>query len=814
MRALALCVERLEERRLLSAFVTDLTRPALYAPGASAVTSAAAPTSPGAALAAADTSDDGQASITQPPNQSINATDPFTYQVLASGNPAPIFSLTVAPAGMTIDSDTGIISWTPGINQTGANTVKVRAVNSIGSSTKTFTLTVVWGVAPVIIQPGDGTATVGGSFSTQITASGAPDPTYALVSAPDGMSIDPASGVISWTPTSAQMGTQSVTVSAANFAGTSTSSFSVTVVPDTTAPGAPFLSVDTITATDSIPLSWSGATDDVGVAFYRLYSYTPAVYKGHSGRDGGYTLVSPAKFTLLVDNIPGTDYTVTGLTPNSSGRYAVAAVDAAGNQSPYSDVVTATTLLQPTFTWTTDGVTQDPPLSVVANHPLNFLIYAGGDPSPTLTVLSAPAGVVFTPGQITNSQLTYVTPNISWTPTADEVGVSTITIEAINGVGSYTYSIPVTVTPDTPQISLNINGAITYGSQQFASGQSNYVVNAIPAFGSAAEPQYAMTGTPFNFQVSAVSNTNPTTFALVSGPAGMTLDPNTGAGTWTPANNQAGNTSVVIFATNAAGTSTLELSFVTYFAGAPSTPAVNYYISSPTTGANPAPLNPTLSWTPPADSSGVADYLITVTQALTNTSTTIDTHSTATSFTLTGLSNMQYFATVTPLDALGNPGLTSGSADFYGAAMPGLGWTASTSSPTPGTPLTVQFQSSYAGAYTYSIASGPAGATIDPASGLLSWTPAGTGPVTIIVAANSNGWNTMDAVLTFNVAPSGAMNLSTPLPYVMPTHGPAPSISPAGVAAPSPGSASPPPDPAAPGDPSPVTPLAATVSGF
>ena len=43
-----------------------------------------------------------------------NSGVPYTYDVNASGNPAPTYSLTTAPSGMTINSTSGVISWTPG----------------------------------------------------------------------------------------------------------------------------------------------------------------------------------------------------------------------------------------------------------------------------------------------------------------------------------------------------------------------------------------------------------------------------------------------------------------------------------------------------------------------------------------------------------------------------------------------------------------------------------------------------------------------------------------------------------------------------
>ncbi|MBV7327420.1 hypothetical protein KFU94_04000 [Chloroflexi bacterium TSY] len=37
----------------------------------------------------------------------------YSYDVEATGNPAPTYSLTSPPVGMIIDTNSGLISWTP-----------------------------------------------------------------------------------------------------------------------------------------------------------------------------------------------------------------------------------------------------------------------------------------------------------------------------------------------------------------------------------------------------------------------------------------------------------------------------------------------------------------------------------------------------------------------------------------------------------------------------------------------------------------------------------------------------------------------------
>lgn len=94
-----------------------------------------------------------------------------------------------------------------------------------------------------------------------------------------------------------------------------------TSAADTTAPTAPSSLASSNVTSTSVDLSWAAATDDVGVAGYRLV------------RNG----------TVLPGTITGLRTTDTGLSPATSYAYTVRAVDAAGNVSPDSNRVTVTT---------------------------------------------------------------------------------------------------------------------------------------------------------------------------------------------------------------------------------------------------------------------------------------------------------------------------------------------------------------------------------------------------------------------------------------------------------------------------------------
>ena len=95
------------------------------------------------------TDDDAQTpSITSTPDTTATINAAYTYDTTAGGTPAPTFTLTTAPSGMTIDATSGVISWTP--TATGTVTVTVQAANGIGTpASQTYQLVVSADQAPV-----------------------------------------------------------------------------------------------------------------------------------------------------------------------------------------------------------------------------------------------------------------------------------------------------------------------------------------------------------------------------------------------------------------------------------------------------------------------------------------------------------------------------------------------------------------------------------------------------------------------------------------------------------------------------------------
>ena len=77
-------------------------------------------------------------------NQIAKTDKEFIYQVVAydPNNGELTYTLKGEPEGMQISS-TGLISWTPGQDQTGIYDIEIEAINGIASSFKQFTITVV-----------------------------------------------------------------------------------------------------------------------------------------------------------------------------------------------------------------------------------------------------------------------------------------------------------------------------------------------------------------------------------------------------------------------------------------------------------------------------------------------------------------------------------------------------------------------------------------------------------------------------------------------------------------------------------------------
>ncbi len=167
--------------------------------------------------------------ITNPGPQSATEFVPFTLAVVGSDPDSTEVWSVVGPPGLTIDSSTGVISWTPAETDGGTTpAVTVRLTGGPVTVEETFTITVAEDTpAPTITAPPPQTITVGQTATLPFTATDATG--FSVIAGPAGTAVD-GFGVATWTATAAEAGTsQTITVQAIGPGGSASASVIVTV---------------------------------------------------------------------------------------------------------------------------------------------------------------------------------------------------------------------------------------------------------------------------------------------------------------------------------------------------------------------------------------------------------------------------------------------------------------------------------------------------------------------------------------------------------------------------------------------------------
>ncbi len=322
--------------------------------------------------------------ITSTPVRGVVVNAAYSYQVLNASNPQATYTLTTAPAGMTVDTNTGLISWTPSYATESVANVTVVASNCVGQATQSFTVAVAPATPTGLAGVGVSTSAIklswdastdpnvtgynvyrrtflhdprgsGGSYhysviasnvtSTSVTISGTsvagtylvsavnsagvestrsgvvtvgtlaapvlftatttsgadissinvnvgdtaqiylvqefanPAPTFSLVSGPSGISVDPTTGLATYTPGPEDIGYQYATFAATNSVGTSTYTFLYDVLalnPTVTLNTGPFTYDGTAHAAAATAVGSDGVTPVDGTFSFTYSGATTA----------------------------------------------------------------------------------------------------------------------------------------------------------------------------------------------------------------------------------------------------------------------------------------------------------------------------------------------------------------------------------------------------------------------------------------------------------------------------------------------------------------------------------------------------------
>ncbi|MBW4497184.1 MAG: VCBS repeat-containing protein, partial [Oscillatoria princeps RMCB-10] len=245
---------------------------------------------------------------------------PFTLDVSASFSDADgqtlSYSATGLPNGLTIDPATGIISGSPTAGGTFTATVTADDGNG-GTVTDDFVLTVAGAPdAPVVTTAiaDQNNLTEDTPFTLDVSSSFS-DPngdtlTYAAAGLPDGLTIDPATGIISGSPTAGGTFTATVTADDGN-GGTVTDDFVLTVAGANNAPAVTSPIADQASLTQDTPF-----TLDVSASFSDADGQTLSY--SATGLPNGLT-IDPATGIISGSPTAGGTFTATVTADDGNG---------------------------------------------------------------------------------------------------------------------------------------------------------------------------------------------------------------------------------------------------------------------------------------------------------------------------------------------------------------------------------------------------------------------------------------------------------------------------------------------------------------
>src|ERR1017187_3709252 len=508
---------------------------------------------------------------------------PYTFSIIAGS----------LPAGLTLNPTTGTITGTP--TTPGTFNFTAQVVDSTGSvaGTVAANCSITIPPTPIALACASSTGQVGFAYSSALVATGGIPPyTFSIISGalPAGLTLNPSTGAITGTPTTAGTFnfTAQVVDSTGTGAGTTTANCSIVIAPA------------------ALTLACASSTGQVGVAYSSALVAT-----------GG---VPPYTFSITSGSLP------TGLTLNPSTGAITGTPTAAGTFTFTAQVVDSTGTAAGTTTANCSIVIAPAPSALtcptgtgqVGVAYSSALVATGGLPPYTFSITSGslPTGLTLNPstGAITGTptaagtftftaQVVDSTGTAAGTKTANcsiviapapptltcpastgQVGVAYASaLVATGGVPPYTFSITSGSLPTG--LTLNAStGAIT--GTPTAAGTFTFTAQVVDSRGTAAGTTTAncsiviapapptlacptatgTVGVAYSSALVATGGVPPYTFSITSGslPAGLTLNPSTGAITGTPttAGTFTFTAQVVDSRGNAAGTTSTSCTIV------------------------------------------------------------------------------------------------------------------------------------------------------------------------------------------------------------------------------------------------------------
>ncbi len=459
------------------------------------------------------------------PDHTIPAGQPYAGPMPVPSGTGPFtWSLTQGPVGMTIDDDTGEVSWIDPTEAGSPHSISISVQNSIATISESWSLTVVTDPAlPSVPKPPDATIENNSFYSEAPTFTGTYPVTWFLVEGPAGMTVDPSTGEVNWD--NPKVGTHKVTIAAINSAGTDTVSWTVTV--DATQDTQPFFTI-----VENIPY--------IEIGFFELLQPTSnqTIFEcSLNSKPNGMT-AEPLSFFLngfafcflewdspTADGSPhsvevfGEQFENAASVATATIPFTLRVVDAAPVIETLPDQLTGEGMV---FTGPTPQVTGVTPI--------------------TWSLAKGPVGMTI------NSS----TGVVSWpNPTADG-SPHTIIIQAENESGVDTESWELEVTSDmiAPVI---ISPFLVFGAAPITTTVNGDIAIQLPDASVTIQDNQVYTGPTLQF-----TGVQPITWTLLNGPSDMTIDSTTGVVTWNNPITTFSPYTITVQATNSEGNDSIS----------------------------------------------------------------------------------------------------------------------------------------------------------------------------------------------------------------------------------------------------------------
>lgn len=432
--------------------------------------------------------------ITSTPVTTGDDDSSYTYTVTATDpdGDSLIYLLTKAPAGMAIDSGTGAISWLPQRQDVGLNNVNVTVSDGNGGTAgQAFTISISHiNHKPEILSAPVTEATQGIKYYYDVGATDKDGDvlTYSLITSPDGMAINPATGTISWTPTNSQVGSNNVVVRVRDSSLYVEQSFAINAA-----------NVNDLPVIISLPPT--AATQDV------QYSYQVVAYDLDNDVMAYGMANSPENMTI--NRITGMISWKPTNSQTGPNNVTVEVSDGTGTTTQIFTIMVenvndAPAIVSPPVTAATQGVLYS--YTVNATDP---------DKDPLTYILKqAPQGMLMD----TTSGI------ILWIPAEEHVGNNQVTIQASDGSIAVNQSFVVAVE--------NVNNAP--------------IITSLPVLNATANEPYT-----YDVNATDPDKGDVLNYSLIQIPdkandGKMAINSTTGVITWTPRPSSAGNNKVTV----------------------------------------------------------------------------------------------------------------------------------------------------------------------------------------------------------------------------------------------------------------------------